>query len=80
MKIHREGTASILISVFIFISINLFAYRELANRFPYIWWLTAVLTTPLLTLVISFFRIPAREITIDDSLVIAPCDGKIVVI
>ena len=34
----------------------------------------------LLVLVISFFRIPARKYTIDEHAVIAPCDGKVVVI
>jgi phosphatidylserine decarboxylase len=30
--------------------------------------------------IISFFRIPSRKLTIDEQLIIAPCDGKVVVI
>src|SRR5690606_5157086 len=44
------------------------------------WWFTVVFTSLLLMLVISFFRVPTRQLTVDDGLVIAPCDGKVVVI
>lgn len=80
MKIHREGITSILTSIFIFLLINTLVYWLLADRFPYVWWFTVVFTSLLLMLVISFFRVPTRQLTMDDGLVLAPCDGKVVVI
>lgn len=80
MKIHREGIISILTSIVTFLLINILVYWLLADRFPYVWWFTVVFTSLLLMLVTSFFRAPTRQLTVDDRLVIAPCDGKVVVI
>lgn len=80
MKIHREGIASILTSIFIFILINTLAYWLLEDRLRYVWWSIIAFTALALILVISFFRIPARRLTVDNKLIIAPCDGKVVVI
>lgn len=37
-------------------------------------------TLGLFLFIISFFRIPSRQLTIDDGKIISPCDGKVVVI
>lgn len=79
MTLHREGKGSIIIAVILFLLINFAAYR-LLSAYPVIFYLLLIVTLVLLLLVISFFRIPARTYTINDHAVIAPCDGKVVVI
>ncbi len=43
-------------------------------------WLIFIATLVLLLFIISFFRVPRRELTLGSNLVIAPADGKVVVI
>lgn len=47
---------------------------------PLLSWASFVITLFLLLFLISFFRIPARTLTINDNAIIAPADGKVVVI
>ena len=42
--------------------------------------ITTIVSIGLLLFIISFFRIPSRKLTLDDSLIVAPADGKVVVI
>jgi len=80
MTLHREGRVSIIIAVVLFLLINFFTYRFLATSYPVIFYLLLVVTLVVLALIVSFFRIPARAYTINDNAIIAPCDGKVVVI
>ena len=80
MTIHREGYHSIGIAALLFGIINIAAFSFLSEMLP---WLTAaifIITLALLLLVISFFRIPKRTLTINNNQVICPADGKVVVI
>ncbi len=80
MTIHREGYHSIGIAALLFGIINIAAFSFLSEMLP---WLTAtifIITLALLLLVISFFRIPKRTLTIHNNQVICPADGKVVVI
>jgi phosphatidylserine decarboxylase len=47
---------------------------------PVLAWILFFVTLFLLLFLISFFRIPSRALTIADGKVIAPADGKVVVI
>ncbi len=79
MTIHREGYKSIVIATLIFVAIN--ALTSLL--FPYLIWLCVIIffsTLGLLIFLISFFRIPNRKLTIIERAVVAPADGKVVVI
>lgn len=49
-------------------------------RFPIVGWIIAVGMVGLLIFILSFFRIPNREHAEGEDLVVAPCDGTIVVI
>lgn len=80
MKIHKEGKGSILIGVCTFIMINILSYELISPRFWFLQLIIFIVTLILITLVISFFRIPSRVLIQDDNLVLAPCDGKVVVI
>lgn len=78
MRIHKEGYASIVL-VLLAAAIGAFFMVWCCHTL----WL--VILTLLLLLyavgqVVFFFRIPSRKIVLDDQLVIAPADGKIVMI
>lgn len=78
MRIHKEGY-NIIAVAFIFLScIALISYFILGWGLP-----AKILSGFLLTLfvfIICFFRTPRRISVIDKDLVVAPCDGKIVMI
>lgn len=78
MKFHREGKVPILIGSILFISIVLCAYVFIPLL---LFKILSVLPFLLLFLLVFwFFRIPNRHQVKDDNVVIAPADGKIVVI
>jgi len=80
MTIHKEGYKIIAISTIIFGAINIIFFYFLSFEMPVIIWLIFTLTLVLLILIISFFRIPKRKLTIRDEAIVAPADGKIVAI
>jgi len=80
MKIHREGFMSIAIAALIFGVLNLANFSLLSDSFPNVALLIFFLTLGLFLFLVSFFRIPARSLTINDVKIICPADGKVVVI
>lgn len=80
MTIHKEGYKSIAIGVILFGIINVFSFYFMSSSLPVISLLVFIVTLGLLLFLISFFRIPNRKLTIDENSVIAPADGKVVVI
>lgn len=80
MTIHKEGYKSILITAILFAVVNLASFYFLSFYFAWLTWLIFILTLGLLLFIISFFRIPRRELTLGSNLVICPADGKVVVI
>lgn len=60
--------------------LNLLAYYFLFRENSTAMWLLAVVSLALFILVVQFFRIPARALTLDEKQVIAPADGTVVVI
>lgn len=80
MTIHKEGYSIIALSTIIFGVINLLAFSFLSYDAPIITGIIFVLTLGLLIFIISFFRVPKRQLTIAENAIIAPADGKVVVI
>lgn len=80
MTIHKEGYKSIAIAVLLFSVINILSFYFLSFSLPLLSWLLFAVTALLLGLVISFFRIPKRNHTRDEHAIIAPADGKVVVV
>lgn len=75
---HKEGAKIILIA-----TVLVAAWILLADEFISIGWLRMIVQTIgllFLILILQFFRNPKRNTTIDDNTVIAPVDGKVVVI
>lgn len=80
MIIHREGYKSIAIAALIFGVFNLLSFTFLSESIPWLAILLFVVTLFLFLFIISFFRIPNRELTLNDRQIICPADGKVVVI
>ena len=80
MTIHREGYRSIAIGTIIFVLINTVSVNFLSTLLPLLCWLIFFTTLFVLLFLVSFFRIPNRILTIVNGQVIAPADGKVVVI
>lgn len=80
MTIHREGYKTIAIATLIFGAINLSVYFFFSASLMWLCNFIFIITLCVLLFLISFFRIPERELTINDNAVIAPADGKVVVI
>lgn len=77
MKLHREGTVIMLTTFLLMVGINLLVYWLAPNIFLA---LSVPVTLIFFFLVVQFFRVPKRVVTIDDNQVICPSDGKVVVI
>ncbi|MBK7966757.1 MAG: phosphatidylserine decarboxylase family protein [Bacteroidetes bacterium] len=79
MTLHKEGFNSILITLVLLGLLN----GGLHYFFPQqevLLGIIGVLSLVFLYLILQFFRSPRRDQTMGDNLVIAPCDGKVVVI
>jgi phosphatidylserine decarboxylase len=79
MRLHKEGNRILSGSLAIFIFILLIEKIVLAN-FPIVFYITAFILLVLYILIVRFFRMPARTITINNNHILCPCDGKVVVI
>ena len=64
----------------VLLALNLLAYYYLFSDSPTAITLLALVSVVLFVLVVQFFRIPTRLLTTGESQVIAPADGKVVVI
>ena len=80
MTIHREGYTSIAIGTMIFGVLNLIFFYFFSASLPVLGWIIFFISLGLLLFLISFFRIPNRSLTSDSNAVVAPADGKVVVI
>lgn len=80
MTIHREGYKSIAVATMIFLILNLLLFWQLGSSLLWLCLIFLVLSLGLVLFIVSFFRIPARKLTIHERQIIAPADGKVVVI
>jgi phosphatidylserine decarboxylase len=80
MTIHREGYKSIAIGALVFGGLNVSLFYFFSASLMWVCVSVFIITLALLLFLISFFRVPDRILTIDDLAIIAPADGKVVVI
>lgn len=80
MTIHKEGYRTIAVCAVAFAILNLISFYSISPQYSWISWVIFAGTLGLFLFIISFFRIPSRQLTIDDGKIISPCDGKVVVI
>jgi phosphatidylserine decarboxylase len=80
MTIHREGYKSIAIVTLLFGAFNIIFYWLLGTTMLWL-CLTVMITSLVFVLfIVSFFRIPGRNLTVNKNSIVAPADGKVVVI
>ena len=80
MTIHKEGYKTLAISAIIFAILNLVSFYFISFYAPWLSWLIFFITLFLLLFLISFFRVPSRNLTTGSDLIVCPADGKVVVI
>lgn len=79
MKFHKEGVASLFI-VLVFSAIITFIAHHFFPESVVAHWFAYLLSAFLIITILQFFRNPSRVHTNGENLVIAPADGKVVVI
>jgi phosphatidylserine decarboxylase len=77
--IHKEGKATILISLIVLFALNALT-RWLAPDLIWLQNIVLAISVVLLVIVLQFFRNPQITVTTGDNLVVSPADGKVVVI
>ena len=80
MTIHREGYKSIALSIIFFGILNLLLYWFLGTTMLWLCIAFLIISIIFVLFIVSFFRIPTRALTLDQNQIIAPADGKVVVI
>jgi phosphatidylserine decarboxylase len=80
MRIHKEGIPTITITTIVVALIILASVFYLLPYHPVLAWILGLAAFGLLIFIVSFFRIPNRIYAEDNNLIMAPCDGKVVVI
>lgn len=82
IRLHREGTSTLILAFIAFASLNALAYLLFLQTCPLAFYTLAGITSVIYLIVVNFFRCPIRHYEEDDTdgLIIAPADGKVVVI
>ena len=79
IRIHHEGTHILIISAALLLLINAALYWGLECKIPF--YVVSVISLILYLLMVNFFRCPIRLFNGNtEKIVVAPADGKIVVI
>ncbi len=78
MKIHNEGFKIIILFFLLLVGLDFL----LIYFIPIVWIWSILVGASIIffSLIVSFFRVPKRAVTIDDNKILAPSDGKVVVI
>jgi phosphatidylserine decarboxylase len=79
MKLHREGYTIMAVTALILVVINLGIHYLLPEGY-WIPRIILVISIFVFLLIVQFFRVPARVVYRSDRQIVAPCDGKVVVI
>ena len=79
MKFHKEGYPS-LILVILFGLLLHYSSKYLSNNNSVILFFADAIAIFLLIVILQFFRNPIRNFVVDNDSIIAPADGKVVVI
>lgn len=79
MTIHKEGTPTIIITL-IFIALVNFLVHHFFGEYEVVKIIFYILSLVLLYIILQFFRSPQRHTVLSEKNIIAPADGKVVVI
>ncbi len=79
IRIHREGTSTLVGSAIALIALNSALYFASDNKIPF--YIVASISAVVWSIVLNFFRCPIRMFNgPTEGIVVAPADGKVVVI
>lgn len=79
MKFHKEGIPSLILCLLLIVILNVISIYFFADS-VLVKWFIYLLSAFLLITILQFFRNPKRNLVIDENKIIAPADGKVVVI
>ncbi len=79
MKFHKEGYTTLALAILFAFVINALVHFFYADNLV-LTWIVYIISFVLLVTVIQFFRSPKRSIASNDTHVLCPADGKVVVI
>lgn len=79
MKFHKEGRASLVLVIVFALFVNLFTHGVFPS-YPWVQYLGYAISLFFIVVILQFFRLPNKNIIIDEGKIISPCDGKVVVI
>ncbi len=79
MTLHREGFKIITITALLLLMINL-TVEYFTPEAAWLHTTLLLLSAVFFLIILQFFRVPKRNPTLGDNLIVAPCDGKVVVI
>jgi phosphatidylserine decarboxylase len=80
MTIHKEGYPTIAIVTVFCIALTLATHLHIEPISSILGWLCYAVIAGFWLFILSFFRLPKRAHTFDENAIIAPADGKVVVI
>lgn len=82
IRLHQEGTRQLTIGFVIWLLINAVTYYFTYPELCWIFIFVVIFTTTIYALLVNFFRCPPRRFPGEetDGIVVAPADGKIVVV
>ena len=82
IRLHQEGTHQLTVGFFVWLFANAVTYYFTYPDLRWLFILFAVFTTTIYLLLVNFFRCPPRRFPGEETegIVVAPADGKIVVI
>ncbi|MBK8363017.1 MAG: phosphatidylserine decarboxylase family protein [Bacteroidetes bacterium] len=80
MTIHKEGYASLAISLIVLTAINIASDIFIGPEYNWIKIAILSISVILFLIVLQFFRHPSRTLTKNEKYIVAPADGKVVVI
>ena len=80
IRIHREGTDQLVFGGIALVVVAAVLWMAFDNKIPF--WAFLVVFGVVYGIVLNFYRCPIRFLNVEDTekLVVAPADGKIVVI
>lgn len=80
IRIHREGTDQLTFGLIFIIVVAVLLWRFVASPWPF--WAFLIIFGVIYCVVLNFYQCPIRYLNVEDTdgIVVAPADGKVVVI
>ena len=79
IRLHREGTKILIVSLLLIIGVNFLLFIGVENKLPF--YIVAAVSLIVYGVMVNFFRCPIRLFGQDtEKTVVAPADGRIVVV